>query len=108
MLSADIEVPIDAVTVYLDESKLHVAEFIPRLPDKARRCLISKLNQVAGIFQPKDPIIETVDEAFNCILFAEPEDSGFYLLAVKDAFLEFQFSTMRNYHRYLKHPEKLG
>ena len=50
MLTADIEVPIDAVKVYLDESKMHVAEFIPRLPDKARRCLVSRLNQVAGVF----------------------------------------------------------
>ena len=100
MLTSDIEVPVDAVQVDLDNGSIHLREPLPRLPDKLHRQLYNRLMTCANIYSPTDPHRCTCDEAFSMVFHDDSESQRFDHYRVQDAFLEFQTALLKNYQRY--------
>jgi len=107
MLTPDIEVPGDAIKIYLDEGRIVMQEVFPRLPEKPKKQLWGRLSQCASLYRKDDPLREAADEAFG--FFAPREDERpFDPCEVRDAFLEMQTTLIRSYQRHLILPGEAG
>jgi pentatricopeptide repeat protein len=104
VLKNDVEIPAETVKVDLDRHIIEMQQSPPRLPDNARRHLISRLNNISNVFNPKDNSLDLIDQPFSCIEQSEP-NRKFNMWAIRDAFLEFQTNLMKNYQRYYTVPE---
>ena len=108
MLGKDIEIPIDAIRVDLDSGRVLITEAYPRLPDKPYRQLYNRLSDCANIYTNHDLLRENVDEAFSCVMSDVEDNVRFNPYAVRDAFLEFQTTLLKNYQRFFLMPSKAG
>ena len=74
----------------------------PKLPSKEYKILKQRLLKATeGIIRP-DPMLESVDFAFNTV-FVDPEEEGYEFneLEIRDAFLEFMSGLMQGYTKCL-------
>lgn len=108
LLTSEVEIPFDAVKVYLDDGKIESQENYPRLPDKLKRSLINSLNRSANIYSPNDPIRDTADEAFDRFIREDEDFKYFNPLQTKDAFLDFFTHLLKNYSKFFVMPMKSG
>jgi len=104
LLTEDIEIPYDAVKVYLDEGRIESNEGFPRLPDKLRRHLFNSLMRSSNIFNPEDNIRDTADEAFD--IFIKEENETFDAFQVRDSFLHFFTHLLKKYSKFYIMPVK--
>lgn len=104
LLTDDVSVPGDAVRVELDTGRIFMLEPLPRIPDKPKRQLQTRLYHCANIYHQDDALRMTVDEAFDTVYKDSPQSKAFDVLEVRDAFLEMQTTLLKNYHRYLLTP----
>jgi len=101
VLDDDIEVPQDTIRVYLDSNKLYTCEELPKLPEKLQRNLQGRL----GEYTQFHTFTKRSDEAFD-IVMPQETTKGLDCSKIRDAFLEFQTSLLKNYHKFFIHSEK--
>ena len=98
----DLDVPEGVNTVMLDEGTFEMQEHLPKIPTRELKYLTSRLRKVCSIFKKPDPVLKTVDEAFNTVFIVEAEEEEkFNELEVRDAFLEFMQGIMKNYPKFI-------
>ncbi|CAG9324793.1 unnamed protein product [Blepharisma stoltei] len=106
ILTSEVEIPYDAVRVYLDEGRIDSKEEFPRLPEKLRRQLYNSLMNCANIFSLQDGIRYVADEAFDTYIKEEDDSKVFDVLKVRDAFLHFLTHLLKNYSKFYRLPAK--
>ena len=99
---SDLEVPEGVNTVMLDDGVFEMQEHLPKIPTRELKYLTSRLRKACAIFKKPDPVLKTVNEAFNTVFIVEAEEEEkFNELEVRDAFLEFMQGIMKNYPKFI-------
>lgn len=109
-------IPEDVIIVNLDKGEMRTRESMPRTPVKEFRLLASRIRKTSSNFylalppgKEREARLKACEDAFDfnpmAILSDDPE-AKLDVYEIRDAFLEYFCSIMKNYQAYMISPDK--
>ena len=96
------DIPLEIMKVNLNTNKIQFNETLPKLPSAEGKVLLSKLRLAVPFTANRpDPILESVDQAFNLVLIDPDDILEFDHLAVRDAVFEFISKMLKGYEQHV-------